>query len=62
MKIETGIPIPPLGSRLWRDVLNKMNVGDSVLIEKEDEMGRFSRINSMRLAAKKMGYTGTRRS
>jgi hypothetical protein len=50
MRIEKNIPIP-LRRSVWKNLLNKMSVGDSVLLDNK------SQYMSMRKAALGMGFT-----
>jgi len=50
MKIEKNIPIP-LRRSVWRNLLNKMSVGDSVLLDNKSQYA------AMRNSALGMGFT-----
>lgn len=55
MKIEKNIPIPLKRSKL-RDILNQMDVGDSVLLDTRSECV------AMRHSALSLGFTVTTRT
>lgn len=50
MKIDSNIPAPISGNR-WKDLVKKMNPGDSVLLE------NIFQSNCFRRAAKYAGYS-----